>query len=284
MVWIALGLLAITVTIVSLNTARGRWSMDHWRSPRGIGPSFTTILEWHTAVGTSQTAAAPMADAASTAVLGAWRAVLRNSGFTVFAVFMVYSVFLSFLLPIWSLSFATEALGSERESRNLLWVLSRPLPRPAVYLGKYVALLPWALALNVGGFAILCAAAGSPGLTALKLFWPAIVGATFCFTALYHLMAASFRRPAIVAIVYSLFLETIVGNMPGYLKRVSIGFYTRCIMFDSAESIGVRPPEKPDIYWPVDAATAWTVLAVGTIVLLAVGMVVFSRTEYRDES
>jgi hypothetical protein len=40
-------------------------------------------------------------------------------------------VFLSFLLPLFSLSFATEALGSERESRSLVWLLSRPLPRGA---------------------------------------------------------------------------------------------------------------------------------------------------------
>ena len=78
---------------------------------------------------------------------------------------IVYSVFLSFLLPIWSLSFATEALGGEREARSLVWLLSRPLSRPAIYLAKFVALLPWSLGLNLGGFALLCLAAGQPGLT-----------------------------------------------------------------------------------------------------------------------
>ena len=40
----------------------------------------------------------------------------------------------SFLLPIWSLSFATEALGGERETNSLVWLLIRPLPRPAILI------------------------------------------------------------------------------------------------------------------------------------------------------
>jgi ABC-2 type transport system permease protein len=284
MVWIALALLIFTVTVVALNTAGGRWSMDHWRSPRGYGPRFSAWLEIWTLEVKRGTAVAPLPDALATGVLAACRAVLDRSGFLVFAQFMVYSVFLSFLLPIWSLSFATEALSSEREARSLVWLLSRPLPRSAIYLAKFAALLPWALALNVGGFALLCLAAGGAGQLALQLFWPAVVAATFAFCALFHLMSALFRRAAVVAIVYSFFLETILGNMPGYMKRVSIGFYTRCMMFESAEGIGVMPPEKPEVYWPVDAATSWTVLVAGTIVLLGVGMVVFARSEYREES
>ena len=33
--------------------------------------------------------------------------------------------FFSFLVPIWSLSFATEALGGERESGSMIWLLTR---------------------------------------------------------------------------------------------------------------------------------------------------------------
>jgi hypothetical protein len=281
MVWIALGLLVITVTVVGLNTAGGRWTMNHWRSPRGVGPSFGKWLENWTL---STTALPPAAAGVGDGVLAACGAALEKSGFVVFANWMVYSVFLSFLLPIWTLSFATEALGSERESRSLVWLLSRPLPRPAIYLAKFVALLPWALALNVGGFALMCLAAGAPGQLALRLFWLPVVGATLAFCALFHLMGAVFRRAAVVAIVYSFFLETVLGNLPGYLKRVSIGFHTRCLMFSSAEEYGVLPPEKADVYWPVEPTTAWLVLVLGTIILLGVGMIVFSRMEYQEES
>ena len=144
--------------------------------------------------------------------------MLDKSGFLVFSRHLVFSIFVSFLLPFWSLCFATEALGGEREARNLIWVLSRPLPRWSIYLAKFAALLPWGLALNLGGFFLVCLAAGKPGLLAFRLYWPAVGWATLAFCALFHLMAAVFRRAALVAIFYTFFLEIIVGNMPGYLN------------------------------------------------------------------
>jgi hypothetical protein len=144
-------------------------------------------------------------------------------------------------------------------------------------------LLPWVLGLNVGGFGLLCLAAGRSGLPAFGLYWPAVFCGTLAFAALFHLMGACFRRPAIVAIVYTFFLETILGNMPGTLKRVSISFYARCMMFDAMEAYGATPV-KSSVYVPVDGTTAWWVLLVLTVVLLAVGMVVFARAEYRDEA
>ena len=105
--------------------------------------------------------------------------------------------------------------------------------------------------------------------------------ATLAFTALFHLMGACFRRAAVVALVYSFFLETIFGQMPGVMKRISISFYTRCLMFDAARDLGVQP-EKPSIYLPVDGATAWCVLLTLTAVLLVAGMMIFARSEYRE--
>jgi ABC-type transport system involved in multi-copper enzyme maturation permease subunit len=280
MVWIALILLALTTSIVGVNTAANRWGMNHWRSPRGTGLTFEQwwLAElWHTREIPSW-----IPPSVPDAVLGAWQAVLERSGFFVFSNWIVFSVFLSFLLPIWSLSFATEALGGEQESRSLVWLLSRPLSRGSIYLAKFAALLPWGLGLNLGGFGLLCLAAGKPGHLAFRLYWPAVLGGSLAFCSLFHLMGACFRRSAVVAIIYSFFLETILGNMPGYMKRISISFYTRCLMFESLEDHGMQPPEKASVYLPVDSITAWWVLVSLTIVFLIVGMLVFSRAEYHE--
>ena len=97
-------------------------------------------------------------------------------------------------------------------------------------------------------------------------------------------MGACFRRAAVVAIVYSFFLETVLGNMPGYMKRISIGFYSRCLMLEAMEGRGIHSPEKPSVFMPVDGATAWVVLISLSVLFLVVGMVVFSRSEYHDMS
>ena len=277
MVWIALGLLALMMLIVIINTQAERWTMAGWTYQ---GATYTTHLDnlGHTGMlpwGAPEAAIHQMATAAYRA------AVEEGSGFFVFSNLIVFSMFTTFLLPLWSIAFATEGLGREREAQNLLWVLTRPIPRPAIFLAKYVALLPWCLLLNFGGFTLLCLAGGRHGRLALEVYWPAVFWATLAFSALFHMMGACLRRSAVVALLYAFFIETIMGNLPGQFKRLSISFYTRCLMFDRAHEFGVYP-ERPLWYMPVNGTTACLVLAGITAVCLIVGALVFTWNEYLD--
>jgi len=275
MVGIALGVLVLALLYVALIHYRFGWSLGNRRVPLGFraAPTYQDAL--------AVMAALQSGPVEQTAV-GAGSAVLATSDFRLFSRGIVFTVFLSFLMPLWSLSFATQALGGDRESRALVWLLTRPLPRSAVYLAKFVALLPWALGLNLGGFALLCLAAGEPGRMALRLYWPAVLWGTLAFAALFHLIGALFRRPAVVALVYAFFLETIAGDLPGLLKRASISFYTRCLMFDAAGNYGVGP-DKPGVYAPVDGTTASLVLGLIIVGLTVLGMVRFARMEYGED-
>jgi ABC-type transport system involved in multi-copper enzyme maturation permease subunit len=280
MVWIAIGLLAFAIFMVAIFTARDAWSMRYWRWPyrRGL-----TYLQWTDEIQAllSIRDSSAGGQGLQAALAASVRGIVYHSGFAIFSHWGVFLLFLSFLLPLFNLSFATEALGGERESNSLIWLLSRPLPRPAIYLAKFVALLPWTLGLNLGGFGLFCLAAGKPGWLAFQLYWPAVLAATLAFSALFYLMGAWFRRPAVAAIVYAFFLEVIFGNMPGYLKRISIGFYARCMMFDAASAYGIQP-ERPEIFLPVDGTTALVVLVGLTIALLGTGLVVFSRSQFQE--
>jgi ABC-2 type transport system permease protein len=272
MVWIALGLLVFTTAMTAVATAAGLWHRPRFRLLTAEDQMMVGALG----------PGSPLQSFAD-AFCGAARAAVTTdaSAAQVFARWVVAAIFLGFLLPLWSLSFATEAIGGEREQNSLIWLLARPLPRPAVYLAKFIALLPWTVGFNLGGFAVLCLAAGRPGLTAFRLFWPAVLCATLAFAALFQLMGAAFRRPAIIAIVYSFFLEIILGNMPGVMKRVSIGFYAHCMMLETAERHGIQI-DMPNVYWPVDGTTAIIVLLTATAALLGLGMVVFSRMQYHE--
>jgi hypothetical protein len=287
----ALGLLLLTVSIVAYLNAIGRWGVGHWRVPRGFRQTFPEFVDR-----TQLTASLVLpAEAQGTpmAVLGSLRALVQpevrnaegrwfpGAGVHVFSRAIVFLVFLTFLLPMWSLSFATESIGGDRESGSLIWLLTRPIPRWAVYLARFVALLPWALGLNLGGFALLCLAAGPAGRLALTMYWPAVFWATLTFAALFLLVGALFRRPAIVAVIYSFCLEMVLGNLPGYLKRLSVSFYARCLMSDRASEYGIQT-EKPSVYLPVDGTTALVVLIAATAVLLGVGMWAFTRAEYHE--
>lgn len=280
MVWIAIGLLLFVAALEAIFTSMDAWSMRHWRWPYRRGP---TILQWADEIQilTSVRDTSAGGQGVQAAVAAAVRSFIYSSGFGIFTHWGVFILFLSFMLPLFNLSFATEAMGGERESNSLIWLLSRPLPRWAIYLGKFVALLPWTVGLSLGGFGLLCLAGGKLGWLAFRLYWPAVLAATLAFSSLFYLMGAWFRRPAVTALVYSFFLEVLFANMPGYLKRISIGFYAHCMMFDAASAYGIQP-ERPDIFLPVDGTTALTVLLGLTIALLGLGVFVFSRSQYQE--
>jgi ABC-2 type transport system permease protein len=293
-VWFALILLGFSASGVALQTAKNGWGMGEWREPRGARvPSYQKFADQlHMAQGPDGKYSVGLdrslpgqgpAVAITGAVSAAFAGALQESGLIVFSRWVIFAGFLSVLLPVWSLSFATDAVGGERESRSLLWLLTRPIPRPAVYLAKFVALLPWGLGLNLGGFALLCLAAGRAGYPALRLYGPAVLMSSLAFCTLFMLLGALFRHSAIIALVYSFFLEMILGNLPGNMKRLSIGFYARCMMFENAQEYGFEA-QNATIYNPVDGSTAALVLAVMTVVFLIAGMVVFSRAEYQDLS
>ena len=290
MVWIALALLVFASIFVGFNTHLGRWDMHNWRYsalpgvPNRDGPTYgqwadrMEILLW-------STPRAPGFFPLDQGIFGAVQLILHQFSLQVqvFVRGIIFGIFLNFLLPLWSLSFATEALGGDRESNSLIWLLTRPLPRPAIYFGKFVAMLPWSLTLNLGGFGVICLCGGAPGRETFKLLWPSVLCAALAFSSLFFLIGAFFRRPAIVAIVYTFFLETILGNMPGYLNRVSLNFYAKCMMYGPLKQHGVEPV-RTDVFPVVSAAAGCWILLGAALTFLVLGMWWFARKEYHEIS
>ena len=203
----------------------------------------------------------------------------------VFSRWLVFFIFLGFLLPLWNLSFATSAsgLGSRKPFAHL--AADTADAALGIYLAKFLALLPWCLALNLGGFMLICLCGGETGWKAFTLYWPAIVAGSLAFAAVFHLIAAVFSRPAVVGLLYAFFFETILSELPvpGTVKRLSINYYVRCLMYSEAQTADV-PTESAALFVPVSNRVAWLVLIGATVVITAVGMWLFSRTEYRDDA
>lgn len=279
MLWIALGLLGLYAVVVGVNAHLGMFSLANWQMPRRSGITFSNHVE-HQVMAGSLLWGDP-SQSIQFAVAGAVQGVLETSEFYTFSNWIIFSVFATFLMPLWTLSFATEGLGRPREVGNLPWLLTRPLPRGSVFLATFLAALPWCLAFNLGGLFVLCVLAGEVGMRAFALYWPAVLFGTLAFAALFHVMGACIRRPGLVALLYSMFLESIAGNLPRHFKRLSISYYMRCLMFDRAHAYGIRP-ENPEIYVPVSGPVALAMLCGATVGLLAVGFCVFSSREYRD--
>lgn len=197
---------------------------------------------------------------------------------------VVLVMYLGFLLPLFTLSYAAGALGTEREGRTLIWLASRPLPRWGIYLAKWLGSLPWCLAASLGGLALLSAAAGELGWRAFVSYWPAAVAGTLAFAALFQLIGAVFRRPAVIGLVYIFFFETLVANLPGSLKQLSLNYYVRSLIYNEVSAVSSSAtPGNLDVYAPTDSLTAWLTLLGATIILTLLGMFLFERQEPTEE-
>jgi ABC-type transport system involved in multi-copper enzyme maturation permease subunit len=271
-VGIAVGLLLLTCLVTAIVTVNFGWDRTEWRLKRNNPMTIQFV---------TGTAAGPVIENSS--VMEA----IRNESkpLAVFSRWLVFFMFLGFLLPLWNLSFATSALGADRENRSLIWLMTRPIPRSGIYLAKFLAVLPWCLALNLGGFCLICLCGGETGRMALSLYWPAILAGSLAFTAIFHFIAALFPRPAIVGLLYAFFFETILSELPvpGTVKRLSVNYYVRCLLYSGARSENV-PVESESLFVPVSDRVAWLVLVGAAIAITALGMWLFSRREYRDDA
>ena len=150
MVGIAIGLLLMTCLVTALVTVKFGWDRTEMRLRRNnpltiefvAGGMAGPVIEQSSLMQSIHNESKPLA---------------------VFSRWLVFFLFLGFLLPLWNLSFATSALGADRENRSLIWLMTRPIPRSGIYLAKFLAVLPWCLALNLGGFVLICLCGGETG-------------------------------------------------------------------------------------------------------------------------
>lgn len=210
--------------------------------------------------------------AAALALVERWKSV------TEFAVFSL----LAFVLPF---MFGTVLIAEEVSSRTLPFVFSKPLSRPTVLLGKYLAAaalaVPLLLAAAALFFVITLAATGeADGASALLLLRTlaaaALLGAYY--TAICLLWSAALPGEAnIAAAVHLAVFEFALGKAPGFLRFASGNRLARMLagldMGDDATGLAGWPAWMP-------YAAAGGILALAALTLGAALLAGHTR-EYR---
>ena len=205
-------------------------------------------------------------------------------------------VYVAFLMPVVAICYGASGVGAEREDRTLIYLLITPIPRPLVYFAKFLAanllVTAWAgvalfflsrLAGESGGEG---GGGGAAVRDALHLFLgPSLLGAA-AYASLFLLLGTLFRHGTMISLAYWFFLEVLFGNMPGIVKRVSVAYYVRCMIYEEGAELKLGPVGRVarEMFLPVSSQTAKIVLATSITALLIAGLSVFSKREYRDLS
>jgi ABC-type transport system involved in multi-copper enzyme maturation permease subunit len=144
---------------------------------------------------------------------------------------MIWGFFIRFSVPVLAVFYGTSLIADEVEDKTITYLFSRPVPRGAVLLGKYLAYLVCTVCVMLPAIVIVWLAvvplnsslgANFPnlvtdlGLIALGL---AVYGAFFA------LLGAWLKRPLLVGLIYVFGWETFVMVLPGYLKHFSVAYY-----------------------------------------------------------
>lgn len=200
--------------------------------------------------------------------------------FNAFSNFLIF-IYASFMTPLCALTFGAQSLSGDREDRTLVFLLIRPVPRWVILSAKFAAAWPLAVVCACGGLWFLCRLAGPTGRLAFDAYLPAVFYMTTAYTALFLAFAVLFRHAVIAALLYALFMEMLLGNVPGIIKKLAINYYGRSLMYDAGVDHGLSAPDPQWFEVLSSDAARGTLLGI-TVAALAVSWLIFRSREYEE--
>ena len=160
---------------------------------------------------------------------------IRMTGPAIFGM-MIWGMYLRFIVPVLGLFYGTSLIADEVEDKTITYLFTRPIPRGAVLVGKYIAYLACTtfvvLPSVVVVYLLVVPMRGSLGAAFPDLLKDllllglglAVYGAVFAF------VGAKFKRPLLIGLVFVFVWEQIVLAVPGYLKQFTVMFYLQAIV------------------------------------------------------
>jgi hypothetical protein len=158
---------------------------------------------------------------------------------------MIWMLYLRFIVPILGVFYGTSLIADEVEDKTITYLFTRPIPRGAVLVGKYLAYLActvlivlpsvmvvFFLVIPVGGGSI------SGSFIALLKDLGVLAAGLAVYGALFAFIGAQLKRPLLVGLFFAFGWEQTVIWFPGYLKRFTVSYYLQSLVPHTMPSEG----------------------------------------------
>ena len=210
---------------------------------------------------------------------------IRMTGPAIFGM-MIWIFYLRFTIPVLGVFYGTSLIADEVEDKTITYLFTRPIPKGAVLIGKYLAYLLATIFVVLPSvmlvYLLIVPIQGSLGGSFLDLLKDltllalglAVYGAVFAF------IGAKFKRPLLIGLVFIFGWEQAALAFPGYLKYFTVAFYLQALVphamprGSAVELIQSIFRETPGL------TTALLGLFVIWAVFLTLATVVIERREY----
>ncbi len=155
---------------------------------------------------------------------------IRMTGPAIFGL-MIWIFYLRFTVPVLGVFYGTSLMADEVEDKTITYLFTRPIPRGAVLVGKYLAYLACTVFVVLPSvmlvYLLVVPIRGSLGGAFTDLLKDlvllsvglAVYGAVFAF------VGAKFKRPLLIGLIFIFGWEQAALAFPGYLKRFTVAYY-----------------------------------------------------------
>jgi ABC-2 type transport system permease protein len=201
----------------------------------------------------------------------------------VFSTLMSTAV-IHFLVVFVTLFYGTALISDELEGKTITYLFVRPIPKPVIMAGKYLALV-WISALLVlptvvlSYFILYLGADLTPlmedsGLLAKDI--GIVFLALLAYGSFFALIGAWLKHPILAGLIYAFGWEGIISYLPGFTRKLTITHYIQSIFphQDSSAAIAMLIGER------TDALEAVITLVLLAAFFLATASLILREKEY----
>ena len=148
---------------------------------------------------------------------------------------MIWLLYVRFIVPVLGVFYGTALIADEVDDKTITYLFSRPIPRGAVLIGKYLAFLACTALLVLPSVVVvffLVVGLGGIGeaFPALVADLGMLVAGLAAYGSVFAWVGARLRRPLVIGLVFALGWEPAVLLFPGYLRRFTIAYYLQALV------------------------------------------------------
>jgi len=150
---------------------------------------------------------------------------------------VIWLLFIRVIVPLLGVFYGTALIADEVDDKTITYLFTRPIPRSAVVVGKYLAYLACTILLVLPSvmivfFLIVPIGGGSIGesFPSLVADLGMLVVGLAAYGAVFALVGTRLKRPLVVGLVFAFGWEPTVLLFPGYLKRLTVAYYLQALV------------------------------------------------------
>jgi ABC-2 type transport system permease protein len=149
---------------------------------------------------------------------------------------MIWVFYLRFTVPVLGVFYGTSLIADEVEDKTITYLFTRPIPKGAVLVGKYLAYLACTLFVVLPSVVIVYLAIapmrGSLGGSFVDLLKDlALLGVGLAvYGAVFAFIGARFKRPLLAGLIFIFGWEQMALAFPGYLKKFTVAYYLQAMV------------------------------------------------------